>query len=296
MKLIKPSFEILTQESSSDGLLKHIERCGRIAYKSEDKITEDSAAKFVQMLIGREHGASLEHGNVYLQNNSYHLFERYYGNKYSIVKFKSDTLSDEKYITTNYRVLIDNNWLDDLQYQCEPTEYHEKRVSVKFTTQIAISREYNRHRVDSITESSTRYCNYSKDKFGNEISINLPHCVTEEKIKLAKKYSSIIAIPNDEYGTLYEKETCNWLDIDWWLWSLSCSELAYMKLIEKGWKAQDARTVLPLATQTEIVHTAFISDWQHFFSLRCAPDAHPDARALAIPLKEEFIKLGYINE
>lgn len=295
MKFIKPKFEILVQESGTDGLLKHIELCARTAYKSEDAITSESAPKFVQGLIDKEHGASVEHGTVYLKIPTYNedrIYAKYILNKYS----KSILKNNFYYISSNYRVLAENGWLDDLQYQCEPTEFHEKRVSVKFTTQIAISREYNRHRVDSIIESSTRYCNYSKEKFGTEISINLPHCVTQEKIDNCQKLQMILGKESSGENFLYEKYVDEWTDIDWWLWSISCSELAYMKLIEKDWKAQDARTVLPLATQTEVIHTAFVKDWQHFFKLRCAPDAHPDARALAIPLREEFIKLGYINE
>ena len=90
------------------------------------------------------------------------------------------------------------------------------------------------------------------------MTINLPDNITDDLLNKANPYSSIIAIPNDIYGILYEKETYEWLDIDWWLWANSCAELAYMKLIELGWKAQDARSVLPLATQTELIHTAFI--------------------------------------
>ena len=301
MKLIKPYFEIIKQQPNEIGMLKHIETCGRVAWKSEERTTEDSYIKFVDMLKGVNHGSVLEHGTVYLQiNNSYNDYNskasKYKFNKYSKLnnELSQDARIIRNYITTNYRVLIENNWLDDLKYQCEPTKFHEKRVTVKFYTQIAITREGNRHRVNSVTESSTRYCNYSKNKFGSELTINLPDNVTDELLSKANKYSSIIAIPNDEYGTLYEKETYQWLDIDWWLWANACSELAYMKLIEKGWTAQQARTILPLDTNTEVVYTAFVSDWKHFFELRTAKGAHIDIRNLAIPLQEEFIKLGLI--
>ena len=236
MKLIKPNFEIITQNPNNDGMLKHIELCGRVCYKSEDKIKDNTAAIFVNGLIKSGHTSVLEHGTVYLYIKIYsRVVEKYERNKYSkvIINPRSKILED-CYITTNYRVLVENNWLDDLQYQCEPTEFHEKRVTVKFHTQIAITREGNRHRVNSVTESSTRYCNYSKDKFGGELTINCPDNITEELLKKANPYSSIIAIKDDEYGTLYEKETYQWLDIDWWLWANSCSELAYLKLIEKG--------------------------------------------------------------
>ena len=301
MKLIKPYFEIIKQQPNEIGMLKHIETCGRVAWKSEERITDDSYIKFVDMLKGVNHGSVLEHGTVYLQiNNSYNDYNsktsKYKFNKYSKLnnELSQDARIIRNYITTNYRVLIENNWLDDLKYQCEPTKFHEKRVTVKFYTQIAITREGNRHRVNSVTESSTRYCNYSKDKFGGELTINCPDNITEELLKKANPYSSIIAIKDDEYGTLYEKETYQWLDIDWWLWANSCSELAYLKLIEKGWTAQQARTILPLDTNTEVIYTAFISDWKHFFELRTAKGAHVDIRNLAIPLEEEFKKLNLI--
>ena len=301
MKLIKPYFELIEQQPGEVGMFKHIETCGRVAWRSEDKITDDSYVKFVNMLKGVNHGSVLEHGTVYLKFPCFNeknedligllnIRNAYNRNKYSIVNMSGRYAC----VTTNYRVLQENNWLDDLKYQCEPTEFHEKRVTVKFTTQIAITREGNRHRVNSITESSTRYCNYSKDKFNNEITINLPDNITEEKLSQANKYSSIIAIKGDEYGTLYEKETYEWFDVDWWLWANSCAELAYMKLIEKGWTAQQARTILPLDTNTEVVYTAFVSDWKHFLMLRCAPGAHIDIRNLAIPLEQEFKKLGLI--
>lgn len=140
MLLIKPSFEILEQKN----LLEHIERCGRTAYRSEDKICPGSAKKFVDMLIKRGHGAVLEHGTVYLREytdflnqayNNYHLKHRYSTNKYSIYVDKGI----EHLVTTNYRVLIENGWIDDLKYLCEPTENHIKRHSVKFICDRGVS-------------------------------------------------------------------------------------------------------------------------------------------------------------
>ncbi len=141
MKLIKPSYLIMNQESGMSGLLKHIELCGRTAYKSEDQITEESAPKFVDMLIKRGHGAVLEHGTVYLNlplgsksiDPSY--YSNYVRNKYSTIFVEDGRL----YVTTNYRVLVENNWLDDLTYQCEPTEHHERRLSVRFVCDRGVS-------------------------------------------------------------------------------------------------------------------------------------------------------------
>ena len=181
MKLIKPSFEILEQLPGLEGLYKQIELAGRTCYKSEDKITEDSAKEFVDRMIKSGHGAMLEHGTVYLkvllnnelvledaygENNSVSAYGRYINNKYSKVNcregleniFTTDTVEPGyAYITTNLRVIVENHWFDDLQYICEPTEYHEKRHTVKFTCDRGVSHEFVRHRTMSFAQESTRY-------------------------------------------------------------------------------------------------------------------------------------------
>ena len=293
MKLIKPYFEIIPQQPGEIGMLKHIETCGRVAWKSEEKTTEDSYIKFIDMLKGVNHGSVLEHGTVYLYINNvesgyfYDIKNKYLENKYSkvIIKDYPKDLSNrgivfcEAYITTNYRVLVENNWLGDLKYQCEPTEFHEKRVTVRFVCTIGISREFNRHRVHSITEQSTRYCNYSKDKFGNEVTFIIPCWLN---IPNSSTYTP------QEISLLHKEE-----DIQLYLHGLSHSEFYYFNLLEQGWKPQQAREVLPLNTATELIHTAFVSDWKHFFMLRTAKGAHPQAQELAIPLMLEFNNLGY---
>lgn len=135
--------------------------CGN-CYKSENLITEDSAEKFVNMIKDRQHTAMLEHGTVYLNIEDYFtdikkVIPKYQSNKYSVTKIGPLGRSGRQaYITTNYRVLIENNWLDDLQYQCEPTKYHEKRITVKFICDRGISHEFVRHRVFSFAQESTR--------------------------------------------------------------------------------------------------------------------------------------------
>lgn len=159
MRLIKPSFEIWEQSPGEIGIYKQIERAGRVCYKSEDRLTEDSYVKFVNMLKSHAHGAMLEHGTVYLKA-PFNIPEDLLINSYSKNPYSKIHLSKDNktaYITTNYRVLIENGWLGDLKYLCEPTEFHEKRITVHFTTDIGVSREANRHRVDSIAEQSTRY-------------------------------------------------------------------------------------------------------------------------------------------
>ena len=155
MKLIKPSFEILEQKD----LFEHIERCGRIAYKSEDRITKDSAKPFVDMLIKKGHTAVLEHGTVYLYFKYTHPVKKDYlekttieqifrRNKYSYVASQiKDFHEHHIYITTNYRVIIENDLQDVLQYQCDPMDLHVKRYTVKFICDRGISHELVRHRI-----------------------------------------------------------------------------------------------------------------------------------------------------
>ena len=154
MRLIKPNLEILEQQPGLDGIYKQIELAGRTCYKSEDKITEDSAKAFVDRMIASGHGAMLEHGTVYLTIPHKSVISKYTTNKYSKVCY--DDTHKTEYITTNYRVLVENNWLEDLQYICEPTEYHEKRITVKWTLDRVTGESFLRHRVFSFAMESTR--------------------------------------------------------------------------------------------------------------------------------------------
>lgn len=276
MKLIKPLFEIIKQPSGIEGIYKMIELAGRTAYKSEHLITENSAKEFTDRMIKLNHGAPLEHGTIYLKfeviKSTIHPLDKYYHNKYSKVYTKDGLTKQTKivFVTTNFRILIENGWMDDLKYLCEPTEYHEKRICVRFILSRSIAQEYTRHRVFSFLMESQRYCNYSKDKFNNEVTFILSPRVTT----------------NCQESTIADIEWSN---------SLLASEKSYFKLLEQGWKPQEAREVLPNATKTELVMTGFISDWEHFFKLRCSDSAHPQAKELAEPLKEEFIKIGYLK-
>lgn len=280
MKLIKPSFEIWEQSAGLEGVYKQIEKVGRVCYKSEDKITEDSAKPFVDRMIKSGHGAMLEHGTVYLQyevvKGAINPLTKYYLNKYSKVKAKEGAIGETMrlFVTTNLRVLVENGWLDDLQYICEPTEYHERRVTVHFVCDRGVSHEFVRHRVMSFAQESTRYCNYSKDKFGGEITFVLPNWMT-----------SPIWDENDKAGHIF-------------LQTMKISEDVYLELLSEGWTPQQARAVLPNSLKTELVVTGFTSDWNHFFDLRArgttgAP--HPQAKELAEPLMKEFIARKYIN-
>lgn len=294
MKLIKPSFEIWEQGAGLEGVYKQIERAGRVCYKSEDKITEASAKEFVERMIKSGHGAMLEHGTVYLNYSSYEYFDKENGfplNKYEenpyskcmIVKYP--LLSKiEGWVTTNLRVLVENGWLDDLKYICEPTECHAKRHTVKFICDRGVSHEFVRHRVMSFAQESTRYCNYSKDKFNNCVTYILPNWCTKVNIEDYERNPKLIYNAN---GTLTDNEIS-------FLCGLYDNEERYLELLENGWKPQEARAVLPNSLKTELVMTGFAKDWEHFFKLRDAGSAHPQARELAQPLHEEFIDRNYI--
>lgn len=287
MKIQNPQYEIWMQNPGELGIYQQIERAGRVCYKSENNTTEDSAKPFVGRMIEHEHFAMLEHGTVYMTCNHGEL-PLYASNKFSHV----NTIDGKDYITTNLRVMAENKTLEDLKYRTDFEKgKHELRITVHFTTQIAITREYNRHRANSMAEQSTRYCNYTKNKFGSEISINLPTWV---KGDLETNDEKFVELCED----VANEETNDWTPIDAWLFANQAAEFAYMKLIAMGCKPQEARVILPLDTNTELVHTAFVSDWKHFFDLRAlgttgAP--HPDAKILAEPLYEEFKERGYFD-
>lgn len=293
MRLIKPSFEIIEQQPGLEGIYKQIEQAGRTCYKSEDKITEDSAKGFVDRMVKSGHGAMLEHGTVYLQIKSrdaenYHLFyHKYSSNPYSYVNVGRGCIWNTLFITTNYRVLVENDWLDDLKYLCEPIESHAKKVTVRFICDRGVSHEFVRHRVFSFAQESTRYCNYSKNKFNNEVAFILPCWVTDIHSENSYDMELLNNYP------LAETENMSPESIEF-IRSLVYSESSYFTLLEAGWKPQQARTVLPNALKTELVMTGFASDWKHFFELRDDNSAHPQAQELAHPLHEEFVKRGYI--
>lgn len=285
MKLIESSVQIIEEKDP----YKMIELAGRTCYKSEDKITENSAKEFVDRMIKLGHGAMLEHGTIYLtldgedpnlskiQNNPYTKVNII---PYEVLTEDNYTISYKAYITTNLRVLVENNLKELLCYQVEPTEHHEKRITAKFICDRGVSHEFVRHRVFSFAQESQRYCNYSKDKFGNELTFIKP---------------TWLDIPTGDY-TYWDGD---WCDIDNmkiqlpsdngiadnFLWCLNNAGMQYRLLINKGLKPQEARAVLPNATKTELVMTGFESDWEHFFELRCSGAAHPDARKLADELK-----------
>lgn len=170
MKLIESKVEILPQSTGLEGLYRQIELAGRTCYKSEDKITADSAKEFVQRMINNGHTAMLEHGTVYLAipittGHSGGSEINYMNNKYSVVTESEGLSMKDEYndpcdcwcVTTNLRVLVENGWMDDLKYYlCEPTQWHVKRVCVRFICDRGVSHEAVRHRTFSFAQESTR--------------------------------------------------------------------------------------------------------------------------------------------
>lgn len=313
MKLIKPSFEILPQVEGLNGIYKQIEIAGRTCYKSEDKITETSAKEFIDRLVKSGHGAMLEHGTVYLKvdvgKNFVTFHKKYFSNKYSVAKFIEHT--NICCITTNYRVLVENGWLDDLKYICEPTEDHAKRLSVKFICDRGILCEFTRHRIFSFAAESTRYCNYSKDKFNNELTFIIPNWCNElyestwsweDSNPFLTAGGDVETYGYDDYSNITVQDTSNntcwnefksshhnsYQELNSYLELLQKSEDIYFDLIKQKWSPQQARSILPNSLKTELVMTGFIDDWKHFFKLRTANVAHPQARELAVPLEIYF--------
>lgn len=332
MRLIKQSCEAFIQKYSNDPLeyinlmYQHIERCGRTCYRSSDKITEDSAKPFVERMIKSNHTAMLEHGTVYLKwQQTSHLDgmygdDRYYDsnplakykdNKYSIINKVESSFgynhidNSTYYVTTNYRVLIENNWLDDLKYLCEPTEYHKKRYTLFCTTALHCYKDLTRHRVFSFAIESTRYCNYSKDKFGGELSFIIPTWYSKDNEKYFKKYNFLPICAEDKFGyclpEMYYKsvgDSCviDWTPEDYLKFNCLIAEWNYNHLIEEGWQAQQAAEVLPQCIKGDMIITGFEDDWKHLLDLRYysttgAP--HPMVKELATLMKEELEKLGF---
>lgn len=275
MKLINSKVEILEPTGYTiDDIYKQIEIAGRTCYKSEDKITPTSAKEFVDRMIKSGHGAMLEHGTVYLDvpnsAGNYNLVPFFASNPYSKIVIKPLNDRVHNYITTNFRVIVEHfaeEYIPNvLQYICEPTEFHEKRISVRWTCDRGVSHEFVRHRVFSFAQESTRYCNYSSNKFGHEITYIQP-CWEMQK---------------DEE--------------ELFLLQLEQAQNAYNALISSGWRPQQARAILPNALKTELVMTGFESDWKHFFELRCDAAAHPDARKLALELYNKLYNKEYGKE
>lgn len=215
----------------------------------------------------------LEHGTVYIDipNNmqTMEFLNFFRNNKYSKTYQHGNLRMNSVAVTTNMRVIVENNLMSCLTYLCTPTEYHFLRTTCSIITDIGVARELARHRTHSISEESTRYCNYSKDKFNNELTF-IKHCwLNDEKLKLYGDYHTVIRDKSPE---------------SIFIANLNNVEKDYLDLIKLGWTPQQARQILPLSTKVQTIHTAFESDWAEFISLRanaCSGSVHPNMKVIA---------------
>jgi len=325
MKIIKPSVKIfdLPEPTDHDGVLMHLERIGRTCYKSEDKITTDSAAKFLQNIRNRKHWAMLEH-YIFALSVPFWMYDDFRGmvkracaahdsellTKLSFIHFTEwEDFSDAKYqyvvsfnaTALNYLVATDtvmknsgcainhlfqfmkNNYpelmmdpgissvsidwnikfLSREEVKAMPMWLRDVHdfMSVLFVVDRGVTHEIVRHRPVSYAQESTRYCNYSQGKFGNEITVILP------------------SFYDTGMGTM-----SNSLVFDEWKAACEASERRYNKLIEMGSTPQQARSVLPNSLKADLNMTAYLKEFKHFFNMRCEKGAHPQMREVACPL------------
>ena len=306
IKVVNPSVELWKQEGYTlDAIWKHIVRCTRVAYQSTPNNENEDAYEFLKRTIfkGKDvlnerltkedilsmHLSCCEHATVHLKIPMVDIClgcaSRFIDQPYSRVK-KYDRYC---YVVTNVRVLLENNWMDSLKYidNTPNNPYYIPRHTICFITDIGASRELNRHRVNSIVEESTRYCAYDKGKFGNGITVAklpwIPHVDNEIDFS---DYTNGFFNDNEIFNNecIEEHYTDNWTAIDWFFYGIQICDLVYRKTRELGWTAQQAREILPLNTKTQVVHTAFVDDWEHYIDLRSngvsgAP--HPMAKELA---------------
>ena len=284
MKLIKQSFEFINQtDFSLVGIKKHIERCARVSYKSEDKITDTSYEKFVNMLESRGHDRPLEFGTVHLKM-PYYIYSTVidtltYLDMFNQAWVKVTYENGNMYITTNYRyyLAIKKVYPDiDEYFTEEDNKYYPKRYTVHMILDRGVMDEFRTHVGLSHLAESTRYCNYSKDKFGNELTFIQPCWLNDEKLKLYGPYHTVIRDKSPE---------------SIFIANLNNVERDYLDLIKLGWTPQQARSVLPLGIKSELISCGFEDSWENFFKRRDAPDAHPMAQEIAKPMHQKFIEL-----
>lgn len=288
MKLIKQSFQFVNQKGFTlKDIYKHIEYCARISYKSQDKITDTSYEKFVNMLKSRGHDRPLEFGTVHLKmsNPQFNALQilliknKVYNDcwiKYNVIDTEKEGIC---YITTNYRY-----YMELCRYDRGVSEYldfsdstlYPRRYTVHMILDRGVMDEFRTHIGLSHLAESTRYCNYSKDKFGNEITFIKPCWLDDEKLKLYGPYHTVIRDKSPE---------------SIFIANLNNVERDYLDLIKLGWTPQQARSVLPLGIKSELISCGFKDAWENFFKRRDAPDAHPMAQEIAKPMHQKFIEL-----
>lgn len=302
MKIIQPNVQFIPMPTDKASLLKHIERCGRVCYKSEDKIADGSAEQFIAGIIKRGHEAVLEHGAIILGMRFgawVHIQDVIHD-----IENGTDFVSFLRFTYDNYRPVVSGNvraWRDFLKaYGAEfdylprcvkpmiesypelfpefiNSEYggvglakdtvelhtddltteneklHHQYQTLLFTCDRGVSHELVRHRPASFCQESTRYCNYGKDGFGNQVTFIQPSYF----------------VPDSSGQKLWE-------------YACKVSENIYLDLLSRGFTPQEARAVLPNSLKTELMMTAHLGEWRHVTKLRCSKAAHPQAREVAI--------------
>lgn len=292
MKLINQSFEIINQtDFSLKGIQKFVEKCARVSYKSENRITEDSYEKFVKNLYDRDHMRPFEFGTVHLKFKSEDAFNKFRDavirhNLWNNWWIHFNVHEGVYYVSLNYRYYLDimKNVPNISTYKVdEDNEYYPKRYTVHFIINRVTMDSFRTHIGLSHLAESTRYCNYSKDKFNNEIICVIPpYC---KDLTEGNSYDLAIC----EYGLIQAENLSEKSAI--WVESMCQAEQNYMQLLENNnCVPQEARDVLPLSVKSELISCGFKDAWDNFFYRRCANDAHPMARELALPLKESIYK------
>lgn len=284
MKLIRQDFNIVNQKGFSiKDIKEHIEYCARISYKSQDRITDDSYEKFVDMLEKRDHARPLEFGTVHLKM----ILPDFEGFIHSLLTIgmlnniwiKHAHKGDVIYITTNYRYYLDivKHFPNVKEYFTEEdNEYYPKRYTVHFITSRGIMDEFRTHIGLSHLAESSRYCSYDKNRFGNELTFIIPNWVNTNCPNKEQEGPSVASIE--------------------WSTAMLDAEASYMNLIKMGCTAQEAREVLPLSIKSELISCGFEDVWENFFYRRCAKDAHPMAREIATKVRDKFKELNYVNQ
>lgn len=296
MKLIKQSFQFVNQKGFTlKDIYKHIEYCARISYKSQDKITDTSYEKFVNMLESRGHDRPLEFGTVHLKIDMCPrdiiidtLTNRGMLNQ---LWWKEIYKNGKIYVTTNYRYYLAIKKVYpniDKYFTEEDNEYYPKRYTVHMILDRGVMDEFRTHVGLSHLAESTRYCNYSKDKFGKEITYIIPFWVNIEPQ----------SITTDSFGIPLKLDGIE--KYSDFLYGLGAAEKTYFRLLNKGWTPQQARSVLPLGIKSELISCGFKDAWENFMRRRSPkygdPGAHPMAAEIADKLCEEFLKRGFIDE
>lgn len=306
MKLINPNVEQWHCGYTLPEIWSHIAKCARVCYQSEPRNNGETDEEFVKRVILHNHSleeigesrelqlklhlSCLEHGTVYLEipweEDTLTAISFFENNIYS----KHNCTANAHYhITTNMRVIIENNLMDVLHYITKPNVFHYLRTTFNIITDIGVARELARHRTHSISEESTRYCNYSKDKFGNELTFIKPEWLNmydeDEGREVTRDWNFDVLD-----GCAIIAEESKFDDArDAYLTSISVAEHCYKELLENGWTPQQARQILPLSTKVQTIHTSFDTDWFEFIELRadgCSGSVHPNMKVIATKIKD----------